>query len=95
MLEEKEKKKVLARLLRAQGQVGGVARMIEGGTYCVDVLHQLAAVQGALAEVGRTVLRAHLRTCVRSAMRSKKRSDEQRTIDELTELFGRYARLKP
>lgn len=42
MLDDVNKKKVLARLHRIAGQVGGIARMVEGDRYCVDVLLQVA-----------------------------------------------------
>jgi DNA-binding FrmR family transcriptional regulator len=55
------------RLRSAHGHLDAVIRMVEEGRYCVDVLHQLGAVQGALEQARRAVLEDHLRTCVRDA----------------------------
>ena len=50
MLTGDDKTKMVARLKRIEGQVAGIKRMVESETYCVDVLHQFSAVQGALAK---------------------------------------------
>jgi CsoR family transcriptional regulator, copper-sensing transcriptional repressor len=55
------------RLRGARGHLDAVVRMAEEGRYCVDVLHQLRAVQGALDHARLAVLEDHLRTCVRDA----------------------------
>jgi DNA-binding FrmR family transcriptional regulator len=61
---EISKKKMLNRLKRIEGQVRGVSRMIEGDTYCDEVLHQLSSVCSALEGVKRLLLEAHVKTCV-------------------------------
>lgn len=71
---------VLARLTTAQGHLAGVARMVEEDRYCIDVLHQLSAVQGALDRVRRQILEGHLRTCVPEEMAAG-RIDE--VVDEV------------
>ena len=58
------------RLARINGQVSGVARMIDEGRYCVDVLHQIAAVQQALDAVAQLVTRNYLERCVTDAITS-------------------------
>jgi DNA-binding FrmR family transcriptional regulator len=73
---------VVARLRTARGQLDGVLRMVDAGTYCPDVMKQLAAVQGLLDAASRTVLRNHLETCVADAVRAG-RSEE--IIAELME----------
>ena len=57
----------LQRLKSARGHFDAVIRMVEEGRYCVDVLHQIGAVQGALEHARLAVLEDHLRTCVRDA----------------------------
>ena len=52
-----------ARLKRIAGQVAGLQRMLSEDRDCVDVLHQVAAVRAALAEVGKVVLTNHVQTC--------------------------------
>ncbi len=52
------------RLARIEGQVRGVARMIDEDQYCIDVLTQIASVTKALQSVGLGLLDEHLRHCV-------------------------------
>ena len=68
MFEDDEKKKILNRIRRINGQVDAVGRMIESDGDCVDVLMQISAATGALAKVGQIVLENHLKTCVVDAM---------------------------
>jgi DNA-binding FrmR family transcriptional regulator len=56
------------RLRTARGHLDGVIRMVDEDRYCIDVLHQLSAVQGALERARREVLEAHLRGCVPEAV---------------------------
>ena len=58
------KKKVLTRVNRIAGQVAGVQRMVQEDRYCVDVLHQIAAVRSALDSLGVELLTRHLESCV-------------------------------
>ena len=55
---------VLNRLRRAQGQLGGVLRMIEEGRDCQDIVTQLAAVSKALDRAGFAVIATGLRQCI-------------------------------
>lgn len=73
------------RLLTVKGHVEGVLRMLEDErVYCVDVLKQLKAVEGALQKVGGQVLRSHLENHVVTA---HSRGDEARVVDELMEIL--------
>lgn len=94
MLTEQEKKRLLARLKRGEGQVRGVMRMVEEDKYCVDVMDQVAAIQGALAEVSKFLLSRHLDTCVRDAMESGEPKDRANVLEELQDLFARYGRIE-
>lgn len=58
------KKRVTTRVKRIAGQVAGVERMLSEDRYCVDVLHQIAAVRSALDAVGVELISAHLESCV-------------------------------
>ena len=60
---EEEKKKLLNRLSRIEGQVRGVRKMIENDAYCNDVLMQSAAITAAVNAFNREVLRAHVHSC--------------------------------
>ncbi len=90
MIDPMTKAKVLGRLRRIEGQVQGLQRMIDADTYCVDVLLQVAAVQGALEQVEKLLLGRHIESCVADAMRSGSKHDRQRKIDELLAVFTRF-----
>ena len=61
---EEEKKTLLNRLNRIEGQVRGLKNMIEKDAYCVDVLTQASAVSSAMSGFSREVLKNHVNTCV-------------------------------
>jgi DNA-binding FrmR family transcriptional regulator len=87
------KKKLLARLKRAEGQIAALRRMIEEDHYCVDVLLQISAAQGALGKAGELLLGSHVRTCVRDAFEKGDDDDRETKIEELMEVFARYGRI--
>jgi DNA-binding FrmR family transcriptional regulator len=74
----------LPRLARIEGQVRGIARMIEDGRYCVDVLAQIAAARAALARVEREVLEGHANACLAAAATA----DADTQAARLAELAG-------
>ena len=83
----------LSRLKRIEGQVRGVARMIEEERYCVDVLGQLAAIKSAINGVEREVLRTHARTCLADARRAGDADDLRDKVEELLDLLSRHYKL--
>ena len=85
-MKRENKEKLLNRLSRIEGQVRGVARMVEEDRYCIDVLTQISAVQAALDKVALGLLDDHARTCVIGA------EDEQRE-DRTEELMAAVGRL--
>ena len=95
MLPDDQKKQLLSRLRRIEGQAGGLARMVEADKYCVDILQQMAAVQGALAQASKMLVRSHLETCVVDAFKSRKVEERERVIAELVDLFARTGRAGP
>jgi DNA-binding FrmR family transcriptional regulator len=90
MIDATTKAKAQGRLRRIEGQVQGLQRMIGADAYCVDILLQVAAVQGALEQVEKLLLGRHIESCVTDAMRSGSKHDRQRKIDELLEVFTRF-----
>ncbi|WP_457567226.1 metal-sensitive transcriptional regulator [Desulfurobacterium sp.] len=60
---EKEKKRVIQRLKRIEGQIRGLQRMIEEGKHCEDVLIQLSAVKSALESLSVAVMESYLKHC--------------------------------
>jgi DNA-binding FrmR family transcriptional regulator len=90
MIDDTTKAKVQGRLRRIEGQVQGLQRMIADEAYCVDILLQISAVQGALEQVQKLLLGRHIESCVADALKSGTRGDRQRKIDELVEVFARF-----
>ena len=82
---EEEKKKLVNRVSRIEGQLKGIAKMIEEDRYCGDILIQLSAVEKALESFGYTILNAHLESCVKEDILAGK--DE--VIAETMELIKR------
>ncbi len=85
-------KKTLTRLKRIEGQVRGVARMLEEERYCIDVLHQVQAVKAALSKVEDAILADHAASCVESAIAAGNAKDQRAKFTELVELFGKMKR---
>ena len=90
MLNEETKGKVRGRLRRIEGQVQELQRMIDGDAYCVDVLLQISAVQGALEQVQKLLLGRHIESCVADALRSGSKSERQQKVEELLDVFSRF-----
>ena len=86
-MDAKIRKSQLARLSRIEGQVRGVARMIEEDRYCIEVLNQIRAVRAALDKVEQETLSDHLRHCVAHAFHGGSATDRQTKIDELIEVL--------
>ena len=75
----KEKRDLMNRLKRIEGQVRGLQNMLERDAYCPDILVQASAVNAALNSFSRVLLTSHIRTCVADNIREG--NDE--VIDEL------------
>ena len=90
MIDDETKAKAQGRLRRIEGQVQGLQRMIAADAYCVDILLQVSAVQGALEQVQKLLLGRHIESCVADAMRSGSRGERQRKVEELLEVFSRF-----
>jgi DNA-binding FrmR family transcriptional regulator len=86
------KPKLLNRLNRIEGQVRGLARMVQEDRYCIDVLTQLQAVRAALARVETEMLKNHLHHCIEGAIVSGNAGEQRKKAGELIELLGRAAR---
>ncbi|MBA3482976.1 MAG: metal-sensitive transcriptional regulator [Pirellulales bacterium] len=79
---------MLQRLNKVEGQIRGVARMIEEQRPCAEVLQQLASVQGALKRVTRSVLRNYLEKCATDAIKS----GEPGIYDDLMEAIYKFVK---
>jgi len=82
----------LTRLRRIEGQVRGIAAMVEEGRYCVDILAQTRAVQAALRKLEEEILAAHVASCVVDAARSGRRAEQDAKIAELMDVISRFGR---
>jgi DNA-binding FrmR family transcriptional regulator len=91
VIDDETKAKALGRLRRIEGQVQGIQRMVEEEKYCVDILLQLTAVEGAVAQVQRLLLGRHIESCVADAIRSGSTRDRQKKVDELLDVFSRFS----
>ena len=79
----------LKSLNRIEGQVRGLARMVEEDRYCIDIITQISAVRAALARVEDQLLREHVQHCVRHAMASGNQADKDQKIEELMAVLAR------
>ena len=77
---------LLKRLARVEGQVRGVARMVQEDRYCIDVLTQIAAIQAALDKISLGLLDDHTRHCMRGEGSEQRRAKQ---ADELMDAVGR------
>jgi DNA-binding FrmR family transcriptional regulator len=88
-MNESTKATCMKRLSRIEGQVRGLARMVEEDRYCIDIVTQISAVRAALRRVEQEVLRDHVSHCVKHAMRSDDLGDQERKIQELMDVLER------
>jgi DNA-binding FrmR family transcriptional regulator len=90
VLNDETKAKTRGRLRRIEGQVQGLQRMLDNDAYCVDILLQISAVQGALEQVQKLLLGRHIESCVADALRSGSRAERQQKVEELLDVFSRF-----
>src|SRR3990172_7332793 len=87
MVKQPNKAALMRRLNRIEGQVRGVAKMVEEDRYCIDVLTQISAIRSALGALAMQLLENHTKGCVRSAIRS---GDGEAAVDELMTVVKRF-----
>lgn len=79
--------KLIARLNRIEGQIGGVKKMIGERRYCLDILAQTRAMQAALKAVEAEILNTHLAHCVKDALHSRDEAEVDRKLSEIVKVF--------
>lgn len=79
---EKEKKLLMNRLKRIEGQIRGLEKMVESDAYCPDILMQASAVSSAINSFNKELLARHIRGCVADDIRE----GNDATIDELVKV---------
>ncbi|MGO1059652.1 metal-sensitive transcriptional regulator [Planococcus sp. FY231025] len=78
------KQQLLNRLKRIEGQVRGVHQMVENDRYCVDILHQVSAIQSAMNKVSLALLEDHTHHCVTKAIKD---NNGEQAISELMDVM--------
>ncbi len=91
-MQAETKTSVGKRLRRIEGQVRGVAGMVDDERYCVDILTQIAAIRAALQKVEEEVLRDHVSHCVADAFAGGNADEQRAKIAELVDTVGRMSR---
>ena len=82
------KNSTLKRLARIEGQVRGVARMIEEDRYCIDVVRQVQAIKAALGGLETVILNDHLDTCVEHALKGDDLAARREKVEDLVAVLG-------
>jgi DNA-binding FrmR family transcriptional regulator len=80
------------RLSRIEGQVRGIARMVDDDRYCIDVVTQISAVRAALRRLEEEILRDHVSHCVEHAIASGSKAEQRKKIEELMAVVSRAER---
>ena len=83
---EEEKRLLVNRLSRIEGQIRGIRAMVEKDAYCLDILTQASAASAALNAFGKALLTEHIRTCVAEDLRS----GNDATLDELMNTLQKW-----
>ena len=88
-MQSETKKACKTRLSRIEGQVRGLAKMLEEDRYCIDVVNQLQAVVAALKKVESEILKDHISHCVEHAINSGNKKAQREKVDELVATLSR------
>lgn len=82
-----ENENTIRRLKTVEGHLRGVIRMVEEDAYCIDVIRQIQAIEGALNKVSSRILEDHLNSCVITAIQGTDKKERERVLKEITEVF--------
>lgn len=91
---QQNREQLLGRLRRIEGQVRGIARMVEQDAYCVDIVTQIQAAVSALEKVGLHLLAEHIRGCVRDALVGGDAGESEEKITELIAVLDRLLKTR-
>lgn len=87
IINQDQRKNILVRLRRIEGQVRGVQRMVENEAECSEIMNQIAAVKSAVNQVGLLVFENHARDCI---ARSLSEEDNEHSFDEIVRMMSRF-----
>ena len=92
----RDKGALLRRLSRLEGQVRGIARMVEREEYCMDILQQTAALRAAVDSLNLVVLEEHVAGCLKTAVeRGRAEEYTEEVMDVVRRTMGRPVRARP
>lgn len=77
----------IRRLKTIEGHLRGIIKMVQEDVYCIDVIRQIQAVEGALNKVSAKILEGHLNSCVITAVQGDDPSERERVMKEITDVF--------
>src|SRR4030067_2365244 len=83
--DKKVKNRIIHRLKITHGHLNKVIQMIEEDTYCIDIIHQLIAIQSALRKTDHLILENHLKTCVSEAIKKGKKDEVIKEVMKVME----------
>lgn len=86
---DENKKALLTRLKRIEGQVRGIQKMVEDDRYCIDIIIQINAINAALKQVGFNLLENHASHCVLHAIES---GEGDKAVQELLTVMKQYSK---
>lgn len=94
-MQEATHKQLKSRLNRISGQVAGIQKMLDDDRYCVDILHQIAAVRSALDALGIELLTDHVESCVmghgtESEHACAKPMSQEQLVEEVRTVLSRF-----
>jgi DNA-binding FrmR family transcriptional regulator len=91
-MQNETKSALRRRLNRIEGQVRGLAKMVEEERYCIDIVTQISAVRAALRRAEEEILRDHVAHCVEHAIASGDKNDQRQKLAEIMEVLRRAER---
>jgi CsoR family transcriptional regulator, copper-sensing transcriptional repressor len=91
-MRKEAKMSCLRRLSRIEGQVRGLARMVEDDRYCIDIVTQISAVRAALRRAEAEILEDHVAHCVEHAITSGSKREQRQKVSELIDVLSRSDR---
>lgn len=86
--DDSEKKALLNRLSRIEGQIRGISKMVDDDAYCIDIITQINAASGALSGLTKVLLEEHIRTCVADDVREGRTEKLEELTETLRKLMG-------
>jgi DNA-binding FrmR family transcriptional regulator len=92
VMKHDAKSHTIQRLKKIEGQVRGIARMVEEDRYCIDIVNQMMAARAALKSAEEEMLKVHVGHCVEHAITSGNTDDQRQKIAELMDILSRTYR---